>query len=325
MGHVPHCLYDDAQSAAGSTSADDKKESVEQAASDDVAMLRSIDLRRYASNKGVSDLCSAGGKRSCVMALVKDKHEKGRSCFHLAASSDGGIGVFDVVAENDTVVCLGDGSGVEIHALLPDRFSNRAVYVWRPAGNEEGSGVPIDCVSTVDTTTGQCIGSVPVHAASYYAMDFREEVGQKGKGSRPRSKLVSVTYDYQRWQAVLRSYVVESTATGKSPVASAAEFKSVLFTSRGPFWVVDSPEVSDGFVILVVGTEPQIGILHAASLYDARIGPASNQWVRKGDVLRRENTRSAYYRHVSGKMIDDSVSEVERQKDRCVCSSKLAE
>lgn len=79
---------------------------------------------------------------------------------------------------------------------------------------------------------------------------------------------------------------MESTATGKSLVASAAEFKSVLFTSRGPFWVVDSPEVSDGFVILVVGTEPQIGILHAASLYDARIGPASNQWVRKGDVLR---------------------------------------
>lgn len=38
----------------------------------------------------------------------------------------------------------------------------------------------------------------------YYAMDFREESAQKGKGSSPTTKLVSVTYDYQRWQAVLR-------------------------------------------------------------------------------------------------------------------------
>ncbi|EER05285.1 hypothetical protein Pmar_PMAR027925 [Perkinsus marinus ATCC 50983] len=304
------------------TYSNDDNESVEQAASDDVAMLQSIDKNLYAANKGVSDLCPSGDKRSCMMALLKDKHQKGSSCFHLAASPDGGIAAFDV-AKNDTAVCLGSEEGVEIRALLPDRFSNRAVYVWRPAADddeEEDSGASVDCVTTVDTITGQCIDSVPVHPASYYAMDFREESAQKGKGSSPTTKLVSVTYDYQRWQAVLRSYVVGGSE-GKPPVSSAPEFKSVLFTSRGPFWVLDSPEVSDGFVILVAGTEPQIGILHAAPLYDAQIGPASNQWMKQGDVLRRENTRSAYYRHVSSKMVDDSVSEIQQQKSKCSCQA----
>ncbi|KAF4693682.1 hypothetical protein FOZ60_010355 [Perkinsus olseni] len=286
------------------TYSDDDKDSIEQAASDDVAMLRSLDRTLYAANEGVSDLCPGGDKRSCMIALLKDKQE-GTSCFHLAASPDGGIGGFDVT-KNDTMVCLGDRDGAEIRALLPDRFSSRVVYVWRPAGDEQGFAPSIDCVTTVDTLSGQCIDSVPVHSASYYGMDFREESGQQGKDPVATTKLVSITYDYQRWQTVLRSYVVENN---DSPVSSEPEFKSVLFTSRGPFWVLDSPEVSDGFVIVVAGTEPQIGILHAAPLYDAQIGPASNQWMKQGDVLRRENTRSAYYRHVSGKVVDESVAE----------------
>lgn len=53
----------------------------------------------------------------------------GRSCFHLAASSDGGIGVFDVVAENDTVVCLGDGSGVEVAGYVEVEYSREAMHI----------------------------------------------------------------------------------------------------------------------------------------------------------------------------------------------------
>ncbi|KAF4679106.1 hypothetical protein FOZ62_014309, partial [Perkinsus olseni] len=74
-------------------------------------MLRSLDRTLYAANEGVSDLCPGGDKRSCMIALLKDKQE-GTSCFHLAASPDGGIGGFDV-AKNDTMVCLGDRDGAE--------------------------------------------------------------------------------------------------------------------------------------------------------------------------------------------------------------------
>lgn len=41
----------------------------------------------------------------------------GSSCFHLAASPDGGIAAFDV-AKNDTAVCLGSEEGVEVIVVV---------------------------------------------------------------------------------------------------------------------------------------------------------------------------------------------------------------
>ncbi|KAF4677774.1 hypothetical protein FOL47_010368 [Perkinsus chesapeaki] len=289
-------------------------ESIEEAASPDVATLRSVDRTQYSANKGVAELCPTGkgNQRSCMMALLKNNRE-GFSCFHLAAAVDGGVTKFDVSA-NDSMVCLGDKEGAEIRALLPDQFSDRIVYIWRPVGDEQGYAPAIDCATTVDSSTGKCIDSVPIHSASYYGIDFHEDTDKNGK-ARETTKVVSITYDYQRWQTVLRSYVMGDK---ESPMSSRPEFKSILFTSRGPFWVIDSPDVSDGYVLVVAGTEPQIGILHATPLYDAQIGPA-NQWMKQGDVLRRENTRSAYYRHMSGKMADETVGEVQGRKAKCFC------